>query len=48
MDRARKREIGFVDKFIHAHIANHYDSDGPSSLHTIAQSKSGYLKIREI
>lgn len=49
-ERCRKKwgERAFVDKSIHASIANHYNSEGSVSLHATVQSKSSNLKILQV
>jgi hypothetical protein len=44
-DAERGRETDFVDKLVHAGVANNYDSVGSGSLHSTEQRKSSYLKI---
>jgi hypothetical protein len=48
VDRKRERETDFIDKLIHANVANHYSYDGLGSLHAPVQSKSSYLKNFEV
>jgi hypothetical protein len=42
------READFLDRFVHADIGNHYDSNGSGSLFAIEQDNSSCLKVIEI